>query len=311
LKRFVYNVLLFSLLATCVVALLTALLGGNGRLRNVKYHLGVGDYSAWRLREAGKTHDVDVLFIGSSHAYRTFDPRFYAEKGLSVFNLGSSNQTPLQTEMLLRTYLDNLNPRLVVMEVHPDVMCLDGVESSIFLANHMGPSFEVARMAFAVGNVKSVLSMVYSASHNSFSSELSHFEESTADTANIYISGGYVERVGGTYSPCPHPTSTLDFSARQMRSLRAIVRLLKRRGVPCLLVEVPDTKVLRESYENYDQFVTQMEMMGDFRPLRLDALDDSLHFYNDNHLNQAGVDLLEVYFYDSVLYPYMQEKQIR
>lgn len=307
MKRFVHNVLLFSLLATVFVLILTALLGGNDRLRNVKYHLGVGDYTGTRLKEAQHTHNIDILFIGSSHAYRTFDPRFYAEKGLSTFNLGSSNQTPLQSEMLLRTFLDTLRPRMVVMEVHPDVVCLDGVESSIYLSNHMKPSFEVARMALMVGNMKSFLSMVYSASHNMLSPELARFKESDDDTLNVYIPGGYVERKGGTYSPVPHAPERLNISSRQIRSLRSIVRLLSDRGIPCLLVEVPDTRVLRDSYENYDQFHTLMEATGDFRSLQMDILDDSLHFYNDNHLNQAGVDLLEVYFYDSILSPYIIE----
>ena len=133
-------------MALLFVAVAVVVFGGTGILRNVKYMPQMWDFSRERLTEASRTKDVDILFLGSSHCYRTFDTRFYASRGLRTFNLGTSNQTPLQSEMLLHLYLDTLRPRMVVLEVHPDVVGNDGVESSIYLSGSLRPSVPLARM---------------------------------------------------------------------------------------------------------------------------------------------------------------------
>src|SRR5438477_3987320 len=64
---------------------------------------GIG-HTLQRLREVESVGSVDILFIGSSHAYRGFDPRLFAETGLTSFNLGSKAQSPLNSYFLLKHY---------------------------------------------------------------------------------------------------------------------------------------------------------------------------------------------------------------
>ena len=78
--------------------------------KNLNYKKGSYGHLYSRIRELKKTHDVDILFLGSSHTYRGFDPRIFARHGFHTFNLGSSSQSPIQTEILLKRYLDKLNP---------------------------------------------------------------------------------------------------------------------------------------------------------------------------------------------------------
>ena len=47
------------------------------------------------FQEVRRHEDVDIVFVGSSHAYRSFDPRFFAREGLTTFNIGTRAQTPL------------------------------------------------------------------------------------------------------------------------------------------------------------------------------------------------------------------------
>ena len=310
MRRFVHNTLLFALLAALFVALATMLLGGHDRLRNVSYRLGMWDFTHTRIAEAEKTHDVDILFLGSSHCYRSFDPRFHAARGLATFNLGSSNQTPLQSEMLLRLYLDTMRPRLVVVEVHPDVVRIDGVESSIYLTNNMKPSIPMACMALRTHNARAILTMLYSAAHNTLTSDLDSYTEPLTSGGNNYIAGGFVERREGCFSPEWQSPMTVSFPRAQMRALRSIVDMLGRRGIPCLLVEVPDTRCIRQRYTNHDEFCSRMAALAPFRSVEVGALDDSLHFYDAEHLNQAGVEIFQRVFYDSVLVPFMNENQL-
>lgn len=310
LKKFVHNVVLFSVLAVLFVAVGVLALGGTGILRNVKYHLGMWDYTYTRVYEAADCKDVDVLFLGSSHCYRTFDTRFYATHGLRTFNLGTSNQTPLQTLMFLRLYLDSMSPHMVVIEVHPDCMKNDGVESSIYLENNMLPSIAMARMSFSTRNVKSVLSMGYSAVRNTLCGGYTSYVEVLEDEENRYIPGGYVERKGGVYRLEPHPPYYIDVKDYQVDALRECVSMLRERGVPYLLVEVPGTESLKAAYVGYDVFKEKVQCIDNYIALRPEGLCDTVHFYDDDHLNQQGVEMYNRCFYDSVLKPFM-DKYVR
>ena len=72
-----------------------------------------------RLLEINKHQNVDVLFLGSSHAYRGFDTRIFKESGIASFNLGSSSQAPVQSLLLLKNTSTTYNLRkLFLKSVH-------------------------------------------------------------------------------------------------------------------------------------------------------------------------------------------------
>lgn len=309
MKDFIYKIAIFIPVAAVAVAVGIALLGGTGLLRNVSYNLGMWDYTHTKVREASEYKDIDVLFVGSSHCYRTFDTRFYAAQGLRTFNFGTSNQTPLQTLMLLRLYLDRLSPRVVVIEVHPDLMCNDGVESSLYLANNMKPSFELARMAFATRNLKSVLTMVYSATHNTLSKEFAAYNDPSTDDENKYVAGGFVESNGGLLRPEPLEEVGIEMNARQLDALRKCAKLLRRRGIPFLLVEVPASETLERAYRGHDAFVDEMRKIGEYHSPQPEGLCDTIHYYDLDHLNQQGVELFNPCFYHTVLKPFIEDNQ--
>lgn len=305
MKRFLLHIILFVPVALVGVCLLICLLGGTGRLPNVVYRLGHADHSFTRFREADTIGPVDVLFLGSSHAYRTFDPRIYAARGISSFNLGSSNQTPLQTEMLLHRYLHRLQPRLAVLEVHPDVVCNDGVESSLFLLSHLPPSWHEVPMVLREHNAKVFCTAVYAAFRNSFSASYRHFSEPVETQGNRYVSGGYVERDMEHYSPRKLDPISVVPRRSQMAALRRCTRLLSDRGIPYILVEVPDTKALQYVESELDGFQDEVSTYGKFYFNCFPSLDDSLHYYDAGHLNQLGVERFNAFFCDSILLPSM------
>lgn len=303
MKQFVRNIILFLPLALLFTLLLICLLGGTKGLRNVTYHLGHEDHLYTKVHECLEVQDVDVLFFGSSHAYRTFDPRVFAERGVRIFNMGSSMQTPLQTEVLIRNYLDTIKPRLVVIEVHPDVMPHDGVEPAIYQLCNVPPTWDMVPMALRTRNMRVVATAAYALVHNSLSSEFRHFSEPVEVGKDHYVAGGYVEQEMACYSPEPHQPKRIESRGVQKRALRRCVELLERKGVPYILLEVPDTKALLSSYANIACFQEDMSGYGRFYFKDMEVLDDSLHFFNEDHLNQRGVELYDAYICDSLIVP--------
>jgi hypothetical protein len=268
-------------------------------LRNVTYTLGGADFLYTKAREVREHSGMDVLFLGSSHAYRTFDPRIFDRYGINTFNLGSSNQSLLQTEVLLGM-IDTLKPRLVVLEVHPDIVAIDGVEASIYQVCNVEPSWRMVPMVLRTKNMKVYCTAVYALLHNSFSSSFKHFTESESG-GNRYAGRGFVERDVEHFAPTPVPADTIRMRGDQLSALRRCVSILRKREVPYILLEVPDTKVQTAAYINLGEFHTTMKQYGNFYYIPMDELDDSLHFYDVTHLNQDGVALYDEFIYDTLI----------
>ncbi|MDB5083474.1 MAG: hypothetical protein JWN30_360 [Bacilli bacterium] len=62
--------------------------------------------------------NIDVVFLGSSHAYRSFDP-FYFDRllGVNSFNFGHSDQNPIDSYYVLNEVLQYDHPKEVVFEL--------------------------------------------------------------------------------------------------------------------------------------------------------------------------------------------------
>jgi len=68
-------------------------------------------------------NSIDMLFIGSSHAYCTFDPEIVDNSlGTTSFNLGSPLQHPDTSYHLLKKALETQNPKTVVFEIYWDML---------------------------------------------------------------------------------------------------------------------------------------------------------------------------------------------
>src|SRR5688572_15501507 len=69
---------------------------------NIPFLKGVYGHYHSRAVEAKDYGSVDILVLGSSLAYRGIDPRVFSKKGIRIFNLGSTAQTPIQSVCLAK-----------------------------------------------------------------------------------------------------------------------------------------------------------------------------------------------------------------
>jgi hypothetical protein len=80
------------------------------------------------------------------------------------------------------------------------------------------------------------------------------------------------------------------FNDKQFESFKEIVALLKKKQIPFILVNQPITPDLYQSYSNNADFDSAMKNYAKYYNFNeILKLDDSLHFYDSNHLNQNGV----------------------
>ena len=196
MKKFTLNILKFTLFILIVYPLLVIVwsicISKNTLKPNIKLKESAAGHLASRLNELQTVENVDILFLGSSHTYRGFDNRVFSKHGYSSFNLGSSAQTPIQTNVLLNRHLKQLNPKLVVYEIYPGTFSIDGVESTLDLISNSTNDFNSFKMISSDFHIKTLNTFIFSTSKNAIRPR--QFNEPIKKGKDTYIKGGYVEK---------------------------------------------------------------------------------------------------------------------
>lgn len=256
---------------------------------NISYQRGAYGHLFTRLSDVKKIKNIDILFLGSSHSYRGFDPRIFSKYGLKTFNLGSSAQTPLQTEVLIDRYLSKLNPKLVIFEVYPDSFTGDGVESALDLISNDENDFKTLKMSVKINNVKIYNTLLYGFTRDLFNLNSSSFEKKIKKN-DTYIYGGYVEREISFFKPIPFEKNKMKLNTLQLKSFDRIINYFKSKNINLILVYAPVTKAKYDSYINTKEYESFMNSYGEFYNFnKMLKLKDSIDFYDSHHLNQIGV----------------------
>ncbi|MGC3947724.1 MAG: hypothetical protein QM762_25010 [Chryseolinea sp.] len=255
--------------------------------KNLLYRRQPG-HSLTRFAEAKETKNVDILFIGSSHCYRGFDPRIFAEAGYRTFNLGSGSQTPSQSELLIDRYLDQLNPKIVIYEVYGMTFCIDGIESTIDLISNDKNDWSSVKLALRQRNLKVANTLIYSELMNIF--HLAKTSEPLTRYGDTYITGGYVSS-NEKARPASHAKETWIIKNDKIESFERILDKLRKRNIKILLVQAPIAYGRFSQISNRADFDKVMERYGYYVNFNnIMHLNDTVDFYDSHHLNQSGVN---------------------
>lgn len=260
--------------------------------KNLNYRIGSYGHMHSRVQDLKKVKSLDILVVGSSHAYRGFDPRIFKSQNITLFNLGSNIQTPTQTKFLLERYLDSLNPSTVIFEVFPEVFISDGVESTLDILSNDTFDLEMFKMALDVNHLKIYNTSVYTIYRQLFGLDDNFIEQKEKD-GDLYIEGGYVEKLvtHGKESNLESEPRNIKFLAHQLKSFLAIVEFLKKKNVDLILVQAPVTSSYYKTIKNNKEIDSLYNSHGTYYNFnKLMKLSDSLDFYDSNHLNQKGVE---------------------
>jgi hypothetical protein len=294
----------FLVLTAC---LFVAALWGSSKLRFGDYTLlqtmtgneltpGGPYQSLRRFREAAERGPVDIVFFGSSHAYRGFDPRIFDAAGYSAQNLGSTNQTPLNTLYLAERYLPALRPRLVVIEVYYQTLSSDGLEACRDLAVNTPASWPMTKMAVATWNLGAMSFAMASDLGLTAGPAGARQQEVEGET---YVEGGYAETKGHRKELLEVDPFSIAILPEQLGYLKRVSALARSMGARVVWVTHPLPEDHRSRIRNRADLRKQIagaaEESGvpywDFdERMRLDPLASYLDFH---HLSAAGVEAFD------------------
>lgn len=299
MKKFIILILKFSIFLLVCYSILIIFWGrfAPAILRpNINFTYRAYGFTNTRLNEINNYKNIDILFLGSSHAYRGFDTRIFSNAGLKSFNLGSSSQTPIQTEILLKRHLDSLNPKMILFEVSPLTFSTDGVESTLDIISNDKNDLNSIKLALNQNNLKIYNTLFYSYFHSIYRNlfDEKKYAEDIKKGNDIYISGGYVEKQFKLFKYVNYPETKWEFNETQFSALQRIIELVNKRNIKLILIQAPSTSNFYNAHTNNLEFDDRISNYGIyFNFNEISKLDDSLHFYDAHHLNQNGVEILD------------------
>lgn len=268
---------------------------------NIIFKQGAYGHMYSRLEEVKEVHDIDVLALGSSHAYRGFDPRIFEKYDLKLFNLGSSSQSPIQTEFLVRKYIENLNTDWVIWEVYPYTMTNKGVESSLDLVSNEDMDLNLFYYGCSSLHLKVMNTTLYSTWHQFFNEE---YEEGIIKKNDTYIRGGFVEKsIDKFYKKSAPEMRKVEFENKQLEAFERTLKLLSKHKVKVLLCFAPITRPYYQAIENFSEVSAYYSHLDGVQYLNFNEMEmgltDTLHFYDQHHLNQQGVEVFNHYLLEN------------
>jgi len=300
MKKFIKSLFLFASFSIVLYPLLIIVWGNyapDPLQKNLHNQLGATGHMCSRIQNITDIKDVDILFLGSSHTYSSFDPRIFKQYGLSTFNLGSSAQSHIQTEVLLKRYLDEINPKLIIYEVFPGVFELDGVESALDIIANDRNDLESIKMAFTQNHIKVYNALIYGFYRDVARKTIDCKDELLRED-ETYIAGGFVETKLQYFEPMKfigsrwHLQDRWYFQDKQFEFFERALLLIEQRNIPVILVQAPVTQVMYKSFSNNSEFDDRMREYGVYYNFNeLLELNDELHFHDEDHLNQTGVKI--------------------
>lgn len=266
-------------------------------------------FTLQRFQDIENYRDVDIVFLGSSHCYRTFDTRIYEEYGLKTFNMGTTGQSPMNTYYLLKRYFDQINPKLVIFDINYRVIDRDGLECFYDLAQNMDYFPEMMEMAFAIKSFHAINGAV-SKWMLDITGTAPKFKQKERKQ-DFYVSGGYVEFKPDTVSaaksyetkpvsqnaPKRKPRTVVPLK-EQMDYIAKVVQYVKSRNARIVLVTKPEPAENLKAIANYEEVSRQIADLAarinvpyfDFNHISL-PLNTREHFYDKEYLSPAGVQI--------------------
>lgn len=232
--------------------------------------------------------EYDVIVLGSSHAYRGYDPREFEKYNLRMYTAGSGFQNTLSSYVLLKEVFTPQKGNIVLIDVFDQTFEGDGTGSYTRLIQNVSSGSAAAELVWRQPDIRTINSLMCR-----MMSDLSKVEVPDEDG---YLFNGYCPK-SDMLSVAPAETfKSAKFNSRFGRYLRETIRLVKSKGAVPVLVSHPqpksntNTKFHEDFLSFIDPFIKNENVL--YLDYNTDhTLNNLEHFADANHLNQAGVTL--------------------
>jgi hypothetical protein len=256
-----------------------------------------GGNSYTKFRAFDRNAQYDVVFIGSSHAYRGYDTRVFTDAGYSAFNLGSSAQTPINTEQILRDLVNVRNTKTVIIDVFNGALETDGLESTADLSQNYPSTKPVLNMVWQLKDPRGLNMLMLRMVR--YAADPMYTENCNGANGTCLISDSAGVEVN---YPFARP---LVLKQDQLCALERTIRYLQETGIQVVLADHPIPPEADQARQvRYSAHVKTLAQQWNVPLVDMSStvgFDSRAHFYDHTHLNEAGAAKFSLMLLDTMV----------
>ena len=294
MKKLILNILLFSGLTAIVYAMLVFVLfqipmSGTPLLYRATHGLQWKGGPALRVFEQfDKTEKRDIIIIGTSHAYRGYNPDIFLEHGLKMRALATSSQSLKSSYVVAKSLVNKNNCDIVFIDLYERIFSSSSLESTADLVQHLPDNKSALAMAWEAKDIRAV---------NMFATRLASKNSPALFDSEVEMKNGFGTSHDTISFPLKKRYYDYQYQTRpeQFEYLKKLVRHLQKEGVQVVLTECPLPYFVNDY--NHKQFLNDLQPVLEelnvpfYNYAYNSGLNEIGMFYDDNHLNHAGVIL--------------------
>ncbi len=256
----------------------------------------------WNEFYSKEKKSLDIIFLGSSHSYRTYNPVIVdSVASIESFNLSSSIQTVATSYYLLVEALKYQNPRIVFLDVFPFTLNYHQLDAINYNFPYIKSSSTKYRMFWNGLNFKEKIQFIvpiYSKRNSFFSSlRFLFFPNYEINTDELYVEDGFVTSLGSldqnqindTNPNNWEPTSMTKF---HLTHLEKITDLCDINGISLIITRTPTARKVYDNLDDFDRMIHKFADEYSIEYINFDEYAKKQLNFNDfkdvGHLNYQG-----------------------
>ncbi|MEY4991960.1 MAG: hypothetical protein RI948_836 [Bacteroidota bacterium] len=234
----------------------------------------IDEFESWTRQKPSKARG---LIIGSSTAYRNINPHILSKAtNIDWFNYGSSGQPPKISYFLLQDAFQKTKLAYVLLDIYPDVIALEGLESAHDLVynSRLHPWLKT-QLVIRYPNTKLLLRYLYFYTKRVIPSKAHIIYDATNGT---YTGKGFVcsNQPGLQHYNKPSKTQVI----KDFQTLHDIAALCKSNGAQLILNINPE---LGKSFR-------LAPIYRSFKVITAPDFHNPSHFYDTHHMTCEGAN---------------------
>ena len=294
MKKLITNIFLFSILTAVIYAAIVFVLfkipmGGTPFLYRTTHGLQWKGGPAYHVfNNYDMNEKKDIIIIGTSHAYRGYNPEIFLKHGLKARSLATSSQSLKSSYVVAKSLVNKNNCDLVIIDLYERIFANSSLESTADLVQHLPDNISAAKMAWEAKDIRAL---------NMFATRLVSYNSKPLFDSDVEMKDGF----GTSNDTIAFPLKkryydyTYQSNPEQFIYLKKLVNYLKAEGIMVVLAECPLPYFVDSS--NHQKFLKDLEPV--IKELEVpfynytynSGLNEITLFYDDNHLNHSGVNL--------------------
>ncbi len=256
------------------------------------YYTWKGGDTYEKFREFDSEQGYDIVFAGSSRAYRGYSPSIFESNGYKSFNLGTSAQTIKNTYFTIKNYLTGSNCKLLILDVFSGAFTSSFLESTSDLVENVSRPQAAYDIAW---NHKDIRTLNISVLRYLTENDAPYFKiESNADRGFSTRSDSLPKEKQEFYfskKPIDHPK--LKIRQEQLDHFENILSYCEQNSIKVVCVYAPVSYFYDSTQHSDFLALIKPSLQKHKTPIYdlsgLEGINTAYHFYDDSHLNQIGV----------------------